>query len=272
MKSNNHKEPQGIHSSVQFRALRGLLYFIIACNPIPVFSQQADQIFINGNIITIQSNGSRAEALAIKGNKIIGVGTNKKVLTLKSLITKIIDLKGKTIVPGFNDAHLHPMPIYPFESAHTNLELSPTIVKSMDQLITLLKLKAANISKGWLIQGYGYQDTKLGGHPTRQADPMLRIQSLATRTSAEGIEIGLNQRISAEEAIRLWTIGGAYASFEEKIKGTIEDGKLADFVVLNEDPTKVDIFKLKDIEVLQTIIGGKVAYEKSDGKKLRNNP
>jgi len=61
---------------------------------------------------------------------------------------------------------------------------------------------------------------------------MLRIQSLATCTSAEGIVIGERQRILPEEAIGLWTRGGAYASFEERIKGSLEVGKLADMVVL----------------------------------------
>jgi len=546
------------------------------------FAQKADLIFTNANIITVTAQGERAEAVAVADGKIIRVGADEQVLLLKGPKTKIIDVGGKTIVPGFNDAHLHPMPIYPFESVHTNIDLSPSSVKNMDELIALLKKKARVTPKGLPIHGFGYQDTKLGGHPTRQqldkastehpiiirhssghitaanslalqlagitknttnpaggafdresdgtpngvcresaagllrsdkmprpqppteheeeaayqkcfenylakgitsiteagssfprmktyeklqanglllrinllmsesildqviekrvrqgygnehlrisgiktfhgnslsgrtcwlnepydivnetgkkdyygippkrnqkqldslfqkiqdnglqiachsngdreiemvlsayekiqqprqpknkrhrvehcsitnqsilqrlkddsviavfhsyiyehgdkmiaygsrrwpmmepnrsgidmgiavaqhsdspisaADPMLRIQSLATRTSAEGIEIGLNQRISAEDAIRLWTYGGAYASFEEKIKGTIEEGKLADFVVLSQDPTKADIFKLKDIEVLQTIVGGKVAYEKPNTKDAK---
>ncbi len=70
--------------------------------------------------------------------------------------------------------------------------------------------------------------------------------------------IGENQRISAEEAIRLWTYGGAYASSEEKIKGTLEVGKLADLVVLSEDPTHAAVNTLKDIKVVQTMIGGEV--------------
>ncbi len=586
MKGINRRErkvPQRLNFSAKLRALCGVLFSFSFFSSLNVFAQQADLIYINGNIITVQSNGNRAEAIAIKGDKIISIGSNKKVTALKGSSTKVIDLKGKTVVPGFNDAHLHPMPIYPFESVHTNIDLSPSSVKNMDELIALLKKKANVTPKGLPIHGFGYQDTKLGGHPTRQqldkastdhpilirhssghitaansyalqlagitketvdpaggsldrepdgtpngvcresaagllrsdkmpkpqppteqeeqaayqkcfenylskgitsiteagssfqrmktyeslqsqglllrinllmsesildqviekgvrqgygnerlrisgiktfhgnslsgrtcwlnepydminpetgkkdyygippkrnqvqldslfqkiqdnglqiachsngdreiemvltayeniqqthqpknkrhrvehcsvanesilqrlkndsviavfhsyiyehgdkmivygakrwpmmhpnrsaiemgisvaqhsdspisaADPMLRIQSLATRTSAEGIEIGLNQRITAEEAIRLWTYGGAYASFEEKIKGTLEEGKLADLVVLSQDPTKTAIFNLKDVEVLQTIVGGKVAYDKPETKSSK---
>ena len=100
--------------------------------------------------------------------------------------------------------------------------------------------------------------------PISAAVPMIRIQSLATRTSAEGIVIGEKQRLYPEEAIKLWTYGGAYASFEESSKGSLEVGKFADMAVLAADPTKMDLFKIKDIKVLQTIIGGKVVFSQNE--------
>ena len=74
-------------------------------------------------------------------------------------------------------------------------------------------------------------------------------------------EWGINQKISIEEALRLYTLNGAYASFEEKIKGSVEVGKLADLVVLGSDPTKIDPLAIKDIEIMRTIVGGKTVYE-----------
>ena len=94
------------------------------------------------------------------------------------------------------------------------------------------------------------------------ADPLLRIQSMVTRKSAEGKVYGPEQRVSVEQAIRVWTLGSAYASFEEDIKGSIEAGKLADFVILSDDPTKVPPDTIKDIQVEKTIIGGEVTYER----------
>jgi hypothetical protein len=90
---------------------------------------------------------------------------------------------------------------------------------------------------------------------------MLRIQSLVTRTSAEGNVYGPEQRISPEEAIRVWTMGSAYSVFEEDIKGSIVVGKLADFVVLSSDPTAVPVDEIKDITVRMTVVGGRIVYE-----------
>jgi predicted amidohydrolase YtcJ len=77
---------------------------------------------------------------------------------------------------------------------------------------------------------------------------------------ASGKVWGANQKISVEEALKLYTLHGAYASFEENLKGSIEVGKLADLVVLGADPRTVDPNTIKDIPVQQTIVGGKVVY------------
>jgi predicted amidohydrolase YtcJ len=88
------------------------------------------------------------------------------------------------------------------------------------------------------------------------ADPLLRIQDMVTRKGENGVGYGVNQRIRAEEAIKVWTLDGAYATFEEKTKGSITAGKLADFVVLRKDPRKVAPDTIKDIVVDATYIGG----------------
>jgi len=100
-------------------------------------------------------------------------------------------------------------------------------------------------------------------YPASAADPLLRIQSLVTRTTAEGRTYGPDQRISAGQAIRVFTLGGAYASFEENIKGTISAGKLADCVILSGDPTQVPPGAIKDVHVETTILDGKVVYSRS---------
>ena len=89
----------------------------------------------------------------------------------------------------------------------------------------------------------------------------MGIQSCVTRTDSNGKLWGPSQKISAEEALKIYTINGAYASFEEDIKGSIESGKLADLVVLSADPTTVDPMGIKDIPVERTIVGGKTVYE-----------
>jgi len=91
--------------------------------------------------------------------------------------------------------------------------------------------------------------------------PLMGIQGMVTRTGWNGEVWGANQRITVDEALRVNTINGAYATREEAIKGSITAGKLADFVVLAEDPHRVDPQKLKDIQVVRTVVGGLTAYK-----------
>jgi predicted amidohydrolase YtcJ len=92
--------------------------------------------------------------------------------------------------------------------------------------------------------------------PVSTARPLLRIQSMVTRTSAEGKVYGEEQRVSFAQALQIWTMGSAYASFEEANKGSITPGKLADFVILDQNPSKAAPLEIKDIPVWMTFIGG----------------
>ncbi len=86
--------------------------------------------------------------------------------------------------------------------------------------------------------------------------PLMAIQSMVTRKDFDGRIWGPNQRITVEQALRICTLNGAYASFEENLKGSITAGKLADFVVLADDPHEVDPDQIKEIQVARTVVGG----------------
>ena len=104
----------------------------------------------------------------------------------------------------------------------------------------------------------------IAGHsddPVSEANPLLRIQDMVTRTSAEGKIYGPKQRISPEEALRAWTLGGAFASFSEDHLGSITVGKLADFVVLSADPTHVKPNTIKDIVPEKTALSGRIVWQ-----------
>ncbi len=92
--------------------------------------------------------------------------------------------------------------------------------------------------------------------------PLMGIQGMVTRTGWNRETWGANQRISVDEALRVNTFNGAYNSHEEAIKGSISPGKLADFVVLADDPHTVDKEKIKDIEIVRTVTGGATVYQK----------
>jgi predicted amidohydrolase YtcJ len=98
-------------------------------------------------------------------------------------------------------------------------------------------------------------------YPPGPFEPMMALQNAVTRTDMKGNVWGPRQRISVEEALRTQTLHGAYASFEERLKGSIERGKLADVVVLGRDPLRVDPHKLVEIPVEQTMVGGRWVFE-----------
>jgi predicted amidohydrolase YtcJ len=85
--------------------------------------------------------------------------------------------------------------------------------------------------------------------------------SIARRTEVKGTLMGDEQRITREEAIRMYTISGAYHTFEEGQKGSIEPGKLADMIVIDRDMLACPEDDIKDTKVLRTILGGKTVYE-----------
>ncbi len=90
--------------------------------------------------------------------------------------------------------------------------------------------------------------------------PLMGMQGMVTRTGWNGEVWGANQRISVTEALRINTLNGAYATREESIKGSITPGKLADFVILAEDPHSIDPGKIKDIRIVRTVVGGTTSY------------
>jgi predicted amidohydrolase YtcJ len=93
--------------------------------------------------------------------------------------------------------------------------------------------------------------------------PLDSLRDLGTavcRQTWTGKTVGSDQAITVDEAIRMFTINAAYNAFEEKIKGSIETGKIADFAVLANNPHEVDPAKIKDIPVDMTIVDGKVAF------------
>ena len=103
----------------------------------------------------------------------------------------------------------------------------------------------------------------VAGHsdsPVSAAYPLRRIQDMVTRKDSSGVARGENQRISVDEAIKAWTLDGAYATFEENTKGSITPGKLADFAVLEKDPRKVAPDTIQDIVIEATYLGGEKVY------------
>ncbi|MEP6834683.1 MAG: amidohydrolase [Gemmatimonas sp.] len=90
--------------------------------------------------------------------------------------------------------------------------------------------------------------------------PLMGIQGMVTRTGWDKTSWGMNQRITVAEAIKVNTLHGAYASHEESNKGSITVGKLADFVMLSDDPHTAKPETIKDINIVRTVVGGATTF------------
>lgn len=100
--------------------------------------------------------------------------------------------------------------------------------------------------------------------------PLDGIYAATTRRTLDGKHPDgwvPEQKISVEDALRAYTSGAAYASFEEKLKGTLERGKLADFAIIDRDITRIPPEQIRDARVLMTVVGGRVVFER-EGSEL----
>jgi predicted amidohydrolase YtcJ len=109
---------------------------------------------------------------------------------------------------------------------------------------------------------HGIKVAGASDHVPGPYEPLMAIQSMVTRKDYRGRTWGENQKITVAEALKVGTLHGAHASFEENLKGSITEGKLADFVVLAEDPHQVDPERIKDIKVVRTVVGGRTVHPK----------
>jgi predicted amidohydrolase YtcJ len=98
--------------------------------------------------------------------------------------------------------------------------------------------------------------------PVTHHAPLFGIEQALTRRTMAGDICGPDERVDLTTAIRMHTINGAFASFEEGVKGSLEVGKAADLVLLAEDLSRVPVERLHDVGVAMTVVGGEVVYER----------
>ena len=123
-------------------------------------------IIVNANVLTMYPGRTRAEAVAIAGNRIVAVGSVQEIRYLATRDTKTIDCQGLTLLPGFNDAHLH---LPGLARRLQDLDCSPQRAPSVAALQSLVRERAAALSPGSWVRGFGYDDLRLAEdrHPDR---------------------------------------------------------------------------------------------------------
>lgn len=129
-----------------------------------------DEIYVNATVITMDQTHPSAEAVAVRGDSIAAVGSASDIRKMAGAATKVVDLTGNVLLPGFVDAHSH----FPWNGTtglySVNLSSPPLgPINDIADLVAALKKTAAETAKGEWIQGWGYDQTLLkeGRHPTR---------------------------------------------------------------------------------------------------------
>ncbi len=160
--------------------------FIGCTSPLP-----ADLILYNGKIITVDSLFSIQEAIVIRGNKILAVGSN--TLRGQYKAKQEIDLNGKTLLPGFNDTHIH------ISGAPTR-EIDLRSVKSIDEIATKIHEKIVLLGEGQWISGYGWAEDNLAEqrNPTRED-----LDRIAPKNPVMLIRAGGHSSVSNSLALKL---------------------------------------------------------------------
>lgn len=120
---------------------------------------QANLIFSGGTILTGQVTQSRPEAVAVADEQIVAVGDLADVMTYRSATTTMVDLGGRTLIPGFYDVHQHQL------YRGLSMTVIDARVDDMNVLLTRLAERARTTPSGQWLQAIGYDDTRIGGHP-----------------------------------------------------------------------------------------------------------
>jgi len=158
----------------------------------------------------------------------------------------------------------------PHEDHFTRMKKLDLVISAQDHLYlagpSLVKMWGAKRA-AWVTPVRAYLDHGLvvsGGtdSPVVPYPPLWVFYHFVTRDTISGGMLGRDQQITRQEALRLETVNNAYTTFEEKIKGSIEPGKLADLVVLQDDIMTVPAKTIESTNVLMTVVGGKIVYQR----------
>jgi predicted amidohydrolase YtcJ len=125
---------------------------------------QADLVLLNGKIVTVDQEDSVAEAVALRGSRIEAVGSDEDVSKWIGEGTMVIDLLGKTVLPGLIDSHMHPGSYGAFKVR--GVRCGPDL-ESIGELLDIIKAKAESTPEGRWVLGYTLDDVRLGRYPTR---------------------------------------------------------------------------------------------------------
>lgn len=204
--------------------------------------------------IAIHANGDRAieSALsALERAQRLYPGKNLRHMIIHCQLASaqhIQRMKRLGIIPSYFVNH-----IYYWGDRHLKLFLGPERAKNIDPA-------------GSTVQE-GLRFTLHTDLPVTDVDPLFSIWCAVNRMTRKGETLGEAERIMPWDALKAYTMHAAHCSFEEDAKGSIEVGKLADFAVLSDNPTAISPNAIKDIKVLQTVVGGRTVFQSTESEE-----
>lgn len=165
-----NKNPASINTSrfsfrILIRSFLAAMFLFAWQGNLELNAADADLILINGKVVTVDQSMPNAEAIAIKEGKILKVGTTKEILLEKAAGTKVIDLKGKLVVPGFIESHAH---LTGIGRMLMNLDLTET--KNWDEIVAMVKASADKAKPGEWIIGRGWHQSLWKNKPVPDFD------------------------------------------------------------------------------------------------------
>ena len=205
-----------------------------------------DKLFINGEIYSMKKEGEKFQSLGVKDGKITFLGTDEEAKNVSS--KELIDLKGKMMIPGMADAHLH---LYAYCQNLTFVDLSK--VHNIDEMINLMKEKVKNVKKGDWVKGVNFDQSKWKENrfPTlEEMDSISKDNPIIIKRCC------LHAVVANSKALEMASIGKNYQAGSGGIVELDKDGMPNG--ILREQSTKVfdDILPdpLKNIEVQKRIM------------------
>jgi len=211
-----------------------------------------DEAFSNGWQILAHCNGDAASdqfiAAIRAASEKYGKADRRPVMIHSQTVREdqLDEMKELGIIPSFFGMHT-----YYWGDWHRDSVLGPE--------------RAARISPAASALKRGMVYTQHHDAPVALPSSIMILASQVNRTTRSGQVLGAEQRVSIMDALKSITIAAAYQYFEEETKGSLESGKLADFVVLDKNPLTVESTAIKEIKVIETIKEGKVIYRAPDG-------
>jgi predicted amidohydrolase YtcJ len=220
----------------------------------------ANLILTNGRFTTLDAHNPSAEAVAIAGGTFIAVGSAEEIDAHRDPRTRAIDLRGRRVIPGLIDSHTHVIR----GGLSYNLELRWDGVRSLaEYFVARYGASAAErtppvrrMLDAGLPVGAGTDATRVASY-----NPWVSLSWLLTGRTLGGLALYPRPALlDRETALRLWTERNSWFSNEERGKGRIEAGQLADLAVLSRDYFSVADSDIQDIEAVLTLLGGKIVY------------